>query len=759
MANVAQRSFAMGEVSPKLYARTDLARYQAALRTLRNAIVTKEGGVESRPGTIWKGSTKGNAAARLLPLVLAADQSYVLEMGAGYLRFWLEGVQVTHDGVIIAWVTATPYTVGIVRSNGGTNYYCTTAHTADAATQPGVGAAWQTVWHALEGTIVEVPTPYTADEIRAVQWVDSAKGQRYFTHPLHGIHELIRVDASTWTFQEITLEAADSTSAPANLTVVGDDGAEATFCRYQVTAVIDLLESAPSNIDGWNKLPGPISISNLTPLTISWDAVANATEYRLYRSMKGQPFTLRAVLDADTLTFEDTNASEQFSVGYTAPTDATALTDFTVAGGYPAACGMYQQRLVLAGQVDAPDVIYASRAGRFTNFFPRFPLTDDDALSWRQVSSRLNRIRFVLEVEGVLCLFSETSEGTARGDADGILRPGEVNPKILSRNGVAEYPAPVVVDKSAIYVQARGGIVRDLVGVGGQASMGTDLTANSAHLVKRHTIVEMAYQQTPHSVVWMVRDDGVLLSLTYQRETGVFAWAHHDTAGTFESVAVVEEGTEDALYAIVNRTINGATVRYLERFANRQAALADLVLMDAAKTVTPAAGQLTGLAHLEGEAVSVVGDSEVLASPNNADYAVLTVTGGEITAPGAQASFHVGLPFTVDIETLDIDGAGQSIKDRGIQISGLTAWIEESRHFWAGPKNPATDAGLEGLEQVIVRNAEGFALPANEVLTGTTEMILQSAWTPHGRIFIRQVDPSPLTLLALIPEGLIGGRS
>lgn len=98
-------------------------------------------------------------------------------------------------------------------------------------------------------------------------------------------------------------------------------------------------------------------------------------------------------------------------------------------------------------------------------------------------------------------------------------------------------------------------------------------------------MVDWAHQQNPHSVLWVARNDGTLLGLTYIREHQLWAWHRHDFDGEVENVCCVPEGTEDALYLVIKRTINGATKRYIERMTQRQITdIVDSVLMDCALT-------------------------------------------------------------------------------------------------------------------------------------------------------------------------------
>src|SRR5690606_27427590 len=79
------------------------------------------------------------------------------------------------------------------------------------------------------------------------------------------------------------------------------------------------------------------------------------------------------------------------------------------------------------------------------------------------------------------------------------------------------------------------------------------------------------YCQAPHSVVWVVLDDGSLVSLTYMKEHDVWGWTRHASgAGAFfEDVSVIGEGGEDVPYFIVRRDIDGISKRYIERLHTR----------------------------------------------------------------------------------------------------------------------------------------------------------------------------------------------
>jgi hypothetical protein len=169
-----------------------------------------------------------------------------------------------------------------------------------------------------------------------------------------------------------------------------------------------------------------------------------------------------------------------------------------------------------------------------------------------------------------------------------------------------------------------------------------------------------------------------------------------------------------------------------------------------------AVDQIKGIWHLDGEDVSIFADGFVVANPNNDAYDVRTVTDGILTLDKPYAVIHIGLPYTSDIETLNIDTAqGETISDKSKLVTKVTLFVEDSRGVWVGPKPPVDEATdfLSGLTEVKVRNDEGYDEPV-DLRTGTIDVNIQSEWNSNGRVFIRQTDPLPLSVLAVAPAGL-----
>jgi hypothetical protein len=304
---------------------------------------------------------------------------------------------------------------------------------------------------------------------------------------------------------------------------------------------------------------------------------------------------------------------------------------------------------------------------------------------------------------------------------------------------------PIVVNYTIVYIQSKGSQVRSLAyQFATDSYIGEDLTVMSSHLFQGHTILEWAFQQIPYSCIWAVRDDGVLLGFTYLQEQQVAAWHRHDTDGRFESVCTIVEGNVDAVYVVVNRTINGQQKRYIERFDSRQfTAIQDAFFVDAGLTYDGApATVFTGLDHLEGKTVSILADGNV--------HPQRVVTGGSVTLEYAASVVHIGLPITAEVTTLNLSMPGQNILDKKKLISKVSLICDASRGIMAGP-----DSGhlREYKDQSGVLGT-GTPIP---VQTGMFEILTQATWGKNGAVVVQQADPLPLSILSIIPDVAVGG--
>ena len=226
----------------------------------------------------------------------------------------------------------------------------------------------------------------------------------------------------------------------------------------------------------------------------------------------------------------------------------------------------------------------------------------------------------------------------------------------------------------------------------------------------------------------------------------MFGWHAHDTDGLFESVCVVAEGNEDVLYAVVKRTVDGRTVRYIERLRTRIfTELEDAFFVDSGLTYdsTPVT-TLSGLWHLEGETVNILADGAVEVPQ--------VVTGGSITLETAASVIHVGLGFTSDLRTLPLaiegmQGAGQGTTKN---ISKVHLRVSQSSLVQAGP-------AFDRLREYPARAVTDPYGSPPALRDGELSLSVDPSWGTDGAICVRQEQPLPLTVLSMTLDLQTGG--
>lgn len=739
-----QRSFAGGELAPELHARADIDRYGVAAKTVQNFIVRRSGGLENRAGFGFVEACKTtDPTVRIYPFISAtAGQSVLVEMGIGYFRFYNNGGRITVSGVA-AWSAVVNYVPGDIVSSAGVNYYCHTANLNQAPPDTGF-------WYAMPaGGILEIPHPFGGNGL--VEWNQSGNVVTMTSH-FEAPRELVGVSLSRWILR--TVSTAPSVSPPGGLSGTAGAAGSLNYAYVVTTAGGSTFEE--SNASGPFTIASCAEPTAAAPNTLTWTLVAGAEEYYVYLDPYGNGI-YGFIGTAKANNFSDPGFIPDYNL---TPPQARIL--FATTNNYPKYSSTHQQRRIFANTVAEPDGMWGSKVGFPSNFAISSPLQDDDAITFKIAGNNNHAVHGLISLKSLIAL-TAGGEWTI-GERGVPLVPSNLAADQDTYAGIAEV-APVVVGNSIVYLQARASIVREVSfdqQVEGLA--GKDLTIYASHLFEGKTIARMAYQQVPHSVIWCVRSDGVLLGLTYIPEQDVWGWHQHTTqqnsadgasAGVIEDVCVVPETTEDAVYVIVKRTIGGATVRYIERMERRAIRdgffNADAFFVDSGMSYSgPAVGAVTGLDHLEGEIVAVLADGEVVfdGDPTSDDAALYTVTSGQIDLPALANNVHVGLPIRyADLELLDLDAPGTEIRDK-LKLTGSVTLLvhKSSRSFQAGP-----DA--DHLTRYGPENWEG----SEAAHTGQLELNVFGSYEKKGSLLIRQSDPLPITILGVIPNTELGG--
>lgn len=429
------------------------------------------------------------------------------------------------------------------------------------------------------------------------------------------------------------------------------------------------------------------------------------------------------------------------------------LGEFNDTRGWPAAMTFHQGRAWWVRNKVRPQSVWGSQLGDFENMTPTEPdgtVLATNAITVTLDDDQLNTASWVLSFTTGLAIGAASGEFMIQpANPNSGISPDNIRATRQSDRGSDLQVAPARVSGVVLFTQRGGRKVRQLEYDFSTNSFTTlDLTALADHITGSG-VVESAWQTLPDGVLWLVRADGTLATLTFDREHKVRAWSRQVLGGSnvvVESVCVVPspDGTSDDVYLAVARTFNGTTVRTIEYI--RAPFRGDIDVASAGFFVdcglsysgTPAT-TFSGLNHLEGQTVSICADGSVR-QPK-------VVTGGSVTATGPASSVaHIGLPYTTRIETLPIEaGAGA-----GTAQNQLKKIDEVSLRFLdtAGGRY-GRDGHMEAISGRTLDMPMSSAVP---LFTGDRRLRFPAGWDRQGQVVVESDDPLPLTLLAIITD-------
>jgi hypothetical protein len=715
-----QSSFNAGEFSPRMEGRTDIARYQNAVKTCRNFTIYPHGGVTRRAGTRFVREVKNSAnKTRLIPFEFNDTQAYQIEAGDLYFRFYKDG------GVILSG-----------------------------------------------GSPVEVVTPYTAADVFALQFVQSAD-TLYIVHRSYAPRKLTRTSHTSWTLSTIDFLDGPYLAERTNITITPS----------ATTGSVTLTASAALFVAGHVGM--------------------------LFRIKHGSTWGYVKVTAVATST--SATADVKKTLGATTASDAFREGAFGTPYGYPAVITFHEGRLFVGATNNNPDTLWGSKSADYENMAPGS--NDDDGLSLPLAANKVNILQWLAPSE-VLLVGTLGNEFRIAAGSNDVLTPTGSNAKSATNHG-SRAVRPVVADSRVLFVQRSGRKIREMSFVEAeQIYRAPNLSLLAEHLFPKNTsIAEMAYQADPDPIVWCVRSDGAMLSLTYDRTQDVVGWASHDTeggSGIFESVSAIPHPSldSDQVWVVVKRTIGGSTKRYVEYFdlkgnpytayeqlntdcaltydGTRSTALTLSAVSGSSITATaassvfvagdvgkeirvPGGGRaeitgytsgtvvtasvkntfasvsiasggwgvavfgVSGLGHLEGKSVAIVGDGSVY---NNA-----TVASGAVTLSPAISALRieVGLPYTSVLETLRPE---VQLRDGGTSQGRKKRWNEVIVRVYS-------TLGLKLMGETMPFREAGDKMDAPPPLVSKDVRKTNLGWDREGRILVEQPYALPATVNAL----------
>ena len=515
-------------------------------------------------------------------------------------------------------------------------------------------------------------------------------------------------------------------------------------------------------------------------------------------------------------------------------------------GTWPGLCAYFQQRRVYANSRTKPDTYWMSKPGSYTNFDYADPTNDGDSVEGSPWAQQVNGINWMVPMPGGLVIL--TGKGawqlSGNGSKGSAVTPSSQNADPQAYYGCSAIIPPISINSDILYTD--NNVVYDLVyNFYTQIYTGQDITILATHLLKNRSIKAWAWANKPHKIIWVVLDNGALLSLSFLKDQEIMGWARHDTQGLFQDVCVIPEGGFDRVYFAVERYVGGQWLTYIERLDARQwEGVEDVWAVDCglrypmpapAATLTASASSgagvtftasapifdpsnagavirmgggvatvtayvsptqlvatitkpigltipdrddsiplpatsgewtlthpvstVSGLGHLEGQAVVGLADGVPFAA---------TVSGGSVTLATPASAIVAGLGYQCQLQSLylDVEG-GPTVQGKRKNIYGVSMRLSESRGVKAGSNKPNQSTREKQEPQAwptmtlakdlnTLTSNSPLAGNSVDLFTGDIRTNVIPGWRKAGQIAIQQDYPLPCTVTAIMPEFEVG---
>lgn len=665
-----QSSFSSGELSPQALGRSDIARYPAACKRMVNVVCRTLGGAKKRYGTEYIKPAKFNdKRARVIPYIVNRDTAYVLELGDLYMRvFKTDGTQVMSG--LSPYEVVTPY-----NESRAQELDYAQDETQMFAFQNGIyphriRTFGDALWDVSEAPFTTTPFAEVGDTFAVSLTLSS-----------NTVGTGRTMTASAGVFLQADVGRAISRNAGIFIITAYTSATEVTgevkiiFESASIAASEWTLDSSPQ-ASLTPSVAGPQGAS--ATMTLASAGFRSTDVGKFIRINEG----LVKVTGFTSSTQVSATVIKELSSATAAPALAWTLEGSVWGGvnGYPRSGCLHEQRLIAAGTITKPQTIWGSRSGEPLDF--TIGTQDDDGFAFTiaGANSQTNQIAYVHSARNLLAL-TNGGEYSLQSGVEKPLAPTNVQIRAQSPYGAAPVK-PVQIGRETMYVQRALRKLRAMSFKFDQDGYSSpDITTLAEHLTESGVCC-MAFQQEPDPVLWVVLLNGKMVSVTVDRDVDVLAWTQHETDGAFESVCVVPAGDHEQVWLIVRRTINGSTVRYVERMQQNwfplygtsdidedaippdEAEFSWGFTLDCAATQDDAAGKTTwtGAGHLEGKQIRCIADG--------VDMPAMTIAGGSFTLPRAAKRVLYGIMFKPTIVQLtpDIQGGGSSIQTNAISV-------------------------------------------------------------------------------------------
>jgi len=738
-------NFTGGEFSPRLSGRSDLAKYASACRTIENFIVQTHGGVIKRPGSSFAAKARyPDRLTRLVEFQFSVEQTYVLEMGDLYFRFYRDGGPLMTSYAITAVNTTLSiftiagdqtgsvgvgdtftvtvstandrqYTALVVGLNGGNTEITVTPGGLNATADGQINIA------------TTIASPYTEAQLRSVKYTQSAD-ILYLCHNSHEPRELRRTagnDASPSTWQLVEMDRIDGPYLEVNTTTTtltpsattGTITITASAATFASTDVGRSVRIQHAGAWGWAKIT---IFTNATTVTAG---------------VQG--------------TFNGASASAAWALG--------AWSDTT---GWPAVPLFHDERLWFGATTSQPQTIFASQVGDFTNFGPSEladgSVLDTSGLVLTLADNKVNAVRWLVSDSRGLLTLTDGGPFIVQGGGDfDPITPTSLGYRRQSTDGAHPTARPHQVGSVVLATKSGGREILEIVfSYEVERFVAPDMTLLAEHITAGG-IIDTAIQLEPDAIIWLVRADGQLLGLTYARDEQVIAWHRHILGGALgeshakvEAIAAIREGDHDQLWMVVQRSIDGSDVRHIEYLTPVFEAdddQADAVAVDCSVSYGgPSEDNFSGIEHLEGETVSILADGGAREDD--------IVENGLIAIDPPASVVHAGLKISSRLQTMGLVPAPAGFDSRSGRKRAWLATMQLNRSL--GGRIGVGDDATDPIDYRAVSDDPETPPP---LFTGEKEMPLPGNHERFPVITIEHDEPTPFNLLAIIANVQVEG--
>ena len=819
-------SFTAGEMSDSMQGRTDFAKYFSAASRIENFVVLPHGPITRRPGTYFVAEVKTSSAkTRLIPFSFSTEQTYVLEFGNQYIRFYKDDGQITSGGS--AYEIASPYTTAQLfdlkfAQSADVMYVCNENHPVKKLSRTG-----HTSWTLADVDFTD--GPYLDSNTSSTTMTPSgttgsititASSSAFVSTDVNRFINFSNGYAKITAFTSATVVSATVEDDFDNTTAVTDwklgafsttTGHPRCVSFFEQRLVFAGTSNQPqtmffSKSGDYENMTSGTNDDDAMIYTIASNQVNAIQALKATRTLivmtTGGEYAVSSGAAQDAITPTNINIRKQSNYGssgvdalsignatiflqrarrkirelaYNFDTDGYTAPDLTILADHISESGLtdmsYQQepysvvwavrtdgqmagltynrlenvvawhRHIFGGKSDTGKTVKQQKISFTANStnvnttsnqitITGHGLTTGDQVYYYAASNKIgglsnSKVYYVISVDANNIKLAKSSSDATAGTAISLTSaPGSNTTQFIYQG--------VNINNNILFVSAHGFKSGNHIFYKNSGTAISGLSENTKYFVEK------------------IDDNQIQLYTDEARETVVNLTSAHSSEQTdkilthakVESVACIDgDGEEDQVWVIVQRYINGATKRYVEYFTPfefNQDLTAFHYLDSGLNYIGGETSTLSGLTHLEGEVVDIIGEGSVQNSK--------TVSSGSINLDTAIEEASVGLLYTSDLRTMRLDeGYTETTQTKTVRVFDLSVRFQNTVGASVGPSS-------DNLTTIDFRDSgASMDLPV-PLFTGDKQVEFDAGHGVEGLIYVKQPQALPMTILGIYPR-------